>query len=427
MSWRTPFSRPRRHEAPEPDDREGGAAGARWTSRSRAARILVGVAGALVLVLASWLVYLWITWPDVPALATKNPETTAFIERYREARRQQGESDRAAWQWTTNAQISPHLKRAVVAGEDLEFFSHSGFSVSEMRAALREVLADGELRGASTITQQLAKNLWLTPSRSPWRKIKEAILTRQLEQHLSKRRILELYLNVVEFGPGVYGAGTAARHYFGKPAAALSEHEAAMLAAALPRPSQWHPGRDTPGYLRYVAEIERRMARAAFLWRHVAPSARPGAPDSVPRLSTATDSPVDPLTAMPGDSVGSDVGSPIASCDGTTDRIVTDATTLVLRVQVPHGPYLVVRDPDGVPYVVVGPAMGGPSTFPELPEIAVAVDTLRGLPWGAGDSWQPVFRRSGLYVVSIGDSLAGESAPVDLRVRVVYCPQVLRP
>jgi monofunctional biosynthetic peptidoglycan transglycosylase len=124
-------------------------------------------------------------------------------------------------------------------------------------------------RGASTITQQLAKNLWLSRSRSPWRKAKEAALTWQLERGLDKRRILELYLNVAEFGPGVYGAGAAAQRYFGKPAAELGPDEAAQLAAALPNPAAWHPGASSAAYRRRVATIRERTARAAFLSRWI--------------------------------------------------------------------------------------------------------------------------------------------------------------
>jgi monofunctional biosynthetic peptidoglycan transglycosylase len=221
------------------------------------------VAGAVVS-------YQLLTWPDVAALARTNPEMTAFIDRYRAQQRAGGQPDRVAWRWVSDASISPHLKRAAVSAEDMEFFSHDGFSTTEIKTALREAFQEREApRGASTITQQLAKNLWLSPSRSPLRKLREVILTRQLERSLTKRRILELYLNVVEFGPGVYGAEAAAQRYFSKPAASLTEHEAAQLAASLPRPSRWHPGVESSAYWSYVEEIESRMERAEFLWRHV--------------------------------------------------------------------------------------------------------------------------------------------------------------
>ena len=246
--------------------------------RSRWLRVLLFGGAAIALAILAAVVVLVVTWPDVAALRTTNPTTTAFIERYRGQRRAAGESDAVSWTWVPWDAISPNLKRAVVSAEDMEFFNHHGFSTSEMREALRQAWEERDApRGASTITQQLAKNLWLSPSRSLLRKLHEAVLTWQLERDLSKRRILELYLNVVEFGPGIYGAGAAAERYFGKPPARLSEREAAELAASLPRPSRWHPGVDSPAYERYVEEIQRRMAAAEFLWRYVG-----GRPDVAP-------------------------------------------------------------------------------------------------------------------------------------------------
>jgi monofunctional biosynthetic peptidoglycan transglycosylase len=168
--------------------------------------------------------------------------------------------------WIAHASIAPGLKRAVLVGEDINFFSHRGFDLGEIRLAVTKAVEDGAPpRGASTITQQLAKNLWLSPSRNPLRKLEEAILTWQLERTLAKRRIFELYLNVVEFGPGVYGVEAASRRYFGKPASELTDDEAAELAASLPSPATWHPGSSRPGYRRHVESIKRRMAKATFL------------------------------------------------------------------------------------------------------------------------------------------------------------------
>ena len=224
------------------------------------------ILAAVGLAFGVWLAYQWVTWPDVAGLARDRPPTTAFIDRYREARRAAGKPDRVAWTWTSYGAVSASLKRAVLVAEDINFFSHRGFETKEIRNALDEALREGEIpRGASTISQQLAKNLWLSPSRNPWRKAKEAILTWQLERALGKRRILELYLNVVELGPGVYGVGAASRHYFGKAASEVGDAEAAQLAASLPNPSAWHPGADSPGYRRHAASIQRRMARATFL------------------------------------------------------------------------------------------------------------------------------------------------------------------
>ncbi len=172
------------------------------------------------------------------------------------------------WRWVPYGKISPHLKRAVLVGEDIGFFDHRGFAVEEIKIAVREAALEGkELRGASTITQQLAKNLWLSPSRNPLRKVEEAVLTWQLERHLDKRRILELYLNVVELGGDIYGTEAAARHYFGRSAAGLGEAEAAQIAASLPRPRTWHPGISARGYRHRVDLIRQRMAKARFLWK----------------------------------------------------------------------------------------------------------------------------------------------------------------
>jgi monofunctional glycosyltransferase len=219
----------------------------------------------------AFVVYEAVRWPDVRGLATRTPASTAFIDRYRAVERQAGRPPRVQWTWVPYNRVSPSLKRAVVVAEDTSFFTHHGFATSEIREALDKAVKEfGLPRGASTITQQLAKNLWLSPSRNPIRKAKEAVLTWQLERALSKRRILELYLNVVEFGPGVYGAEAASRHYFRKAATELSDEEAAQLAAALPRPSVWHPGIGTPAYRRYVDDIRRRMERIAIPAKHLA-------------------------------------------------------------------------------------------------------------------------------------------------------------
>jgi monofunctional biosynthetic peptidoglycan transglycosylase len=232
-------------------------------ARRRSRRWLLIAVATGVCLMAAVLVWQAWRWPDIGALASRNPASTAFIDQYRARERAAGRSSQVAWKWVAYSSISPNLKRAVVVAEDIGFFSHRGFEPAELRNAVERALEDGTRpRGASTITQQLAKNLWLSPSRNPVRKVKEAVLTWQLEHHLTKRRILELYLNVAEFGPGVYGAEAAGRRYFGKSAADLNEEEAAQLAAALPNPRVWHPGASGPGYRRYVDTIKRRMAKA---------------------------------------------------------------------------------------------------------------------------------------------------------------------
>ncbi len=221
---------------------------------------------ALAVTAGAFTIYEAATWPDVAALRTRNPATTAFIERFR--RDHPGST--VSRRWVGYGAIAPQLKQAVLVGEDIDFFSHDGFDLDQIRVALRDAWDEKSFpRGASTVTQQLAKNLWLSPSRNPFRKVKEAILTRQLERDLGKRRILELYLNVVEFGPGVFGAEAGAEHYFGESASALTARQAAELAAGLPKPSRWHPGSDSRAYARRVEKLLARMEKAVFLLRRI--------------------------------------------------------------------------------------------------------------------------------------------------------------
>jgi monofunctional glycosyltransferase len=254
-------------DAPEPSASHqptatGAATAGGVSNKGKRLRTAVLVLAAVLVAWAAWKV---LTWPDVAALAERNPDTTAFIERYRAQHDQE-----PAWQWTSYGDISIHLRHAVVVAEDIDFFSHQGFAWDEVKKALDKAREEKEMpRGASTITQQLAKNLWLSPSRNPWRKVEEAILTRQLEQHLGKHRILELYLNVVELGPGIYGAEAAARHYFQTTAGALDPRQAAELAASLPRPSTWHPGCGRRGYQAQVERILGRMRKSAWVLRQM--------------------------------------------------------------------------------------------------------------------------------------------------------------
>jgi monofunctional biosynthetic peptidoglycan transglycosylase len=218
----------------------------------------------LVLVALVWIAWQWITWPNVKDLVDHNPETTAFIELYREGG-SPSEDRTVDWRWVAYGEISSNLKRAVLVAEDARFFTHHGFAHAEIKAAIAEAVEKGEApRGASTLTQQLAKNLWLSPTRNPLRKLSEAALTIHLEETVPKRRMFEIYLNVVEFGVGIYGAEAAARHYFNKPASQLNEHEAALLAASLPRPKSWHPGVDDDAYLARARRIQTWTRQAGF-------------------------------------------------------------------------------------------------------------------------------------------------------------------
>ena len=148
--------------------------------------------------------------------------------------------------WTPLRAVSAHVPKAVIASEDNLFCSHSGFDWSSLQAAVVDYAEGGRLRGASTISMQTAKNVFLWPGRDFVRKGLEAYLTFWIERMWSKRRIMEVYLNIAEWGDGIYGVGAASRAYFGKSAAALTEREAALLAAVLPNPREWSPKRPTP-------------------------------------------------------------------------------------------------------------------------------------------------------------------------------------
>ncbi|MBK9165060.1 MAG: transglycosylase domain-containing protein [Acidobacteria bacterium] len=221
--------------------------------------------------LGLWLGYELITFPSISSLKTENPVTSSLIEYRISEAKADGKEPKKYMIWMPIEQISPNLQRAVLAGEDSRFFEHNGFDWEAIQKAWDEAVKEGEKeareeceaqakaantpkkdcapseddwilpmpsfkRGASTVTQQLSKNLYLSEERSFFRKGREAVYTYFLERELSKKRILEIYLNVIEWGDGVYGAEAAARTYFKKSASSLSREEAAFLAAMVPSP-----------------------------------------------------------------------------------------------------------------------------------------------------------------------------------------------
>ena len=204
--------------------------------------------------------YMYLTLPDVRILRTENPEETAFMRlRAREAI-QNGDEPRRAQRWVPYNRISPSLKQAVLVAEDSAFWQHDGIDLEQIRQSMEINLERMKFaRGASTITQQLAKNLYLSPSKNPIRKLRELLIARRLEVELSKRRILELYLNVIEWGDGIYGAEAAARRYFQKPAAALDLYESALLAATIINPRALNPARPSGALRARQQLILRRM------------------------------------------------------------------------------------------------------------------------------------------------------------------------
>jgi monofunctional biosynthetic peptidoglycan transglycosylase len=233
--------------------------------------------------------------PDVAPLATSFPKSTAFMERRRAELAGAGESTHLEWTPVPLSRISPNLRRAVVAAEDARFYEHGGVDWEAVRGALEKDFKKRRLQaGASTITQQLAKNLFLSPERTPWRKLREWSIARRLESNLPKQRILELYLNVVEFGRRTYGAEAAARHYFAKSAADLTPIEAATLAAVIPSPRIYDP-------VRHPSRVARR-ARHILRWMRVVErvEARADSPVSSPQTSPAgAVSPMPDLTPLP--------------------------------------------------------------------------------------------------------------------------------
>ena len=204
-------------------------------------------------------VLFWATLPDVHPLAREWPKTTAFMERRKAKLVSEGKRPVLDWRPVPLSRISPELRRAVVVAEDARFWEHEGVDWEAMRGAIERNFEKGDIKvGGSTITQQLAKNLYLSPARTPWRKLRELAIARRLEKELTKERILELYLNVIEFGPRTFGVEAAARKYLGKPAADIGREEAATLAAVIPSPRIYDP-------VRHPDRVARR-ARRILKW-----------------------------------------------------------------------------------------------------------------------------------------------------------------
>lgn len=248
------------------------------------------LAGAIAL----WLLYELVTFPNISSLRTENPTTTSMIEYRISEAAAEGREPRKYMIWMPIEQISPNLQRAVLAGEDARFFQHDGFDWDAIQKAWDEAVKEGEKeareeceaeatnkqekkdckpsdddwipplpsfkRGASTITQQLAKNLFLSEDRNFLRKGREAVYTYFLERELSKKRILEIYLNVIEWGDGIYGAEAASRNYFRKSASELTAQDAAFLSAMIPSPlNVFNPSKNRKRVVRRQRVILRGM------------------------------------------------------------------------------------------------------------------------------------------------------------------------
>jgi monofunctional biosynthetic peptidoglycan transglycosylase len=250
--------------------------------------------------------YIYLTLPDVRTLRITNPTTTSFMAlRAREAEARGGRVV-CDQRWVPYARISQNLKRAVLVTEDSAFWTHDGVDLEQLRESMEVNWERGEFaRGASTITQQLARNLYLSPSKNLPRKLRELLIARRLEASLSKQRIFELYLNVIEWGDNVWGAEAASRHYFHKAAAELSASESALLAGAISNPRAFDPAHPSARLKRRQQMIMRRMGAATpppVVPEPVLPLAAPDL-DGLPALP-----PVGAPTALPGAPVPPDGG-----------------------------------------------------------------------------------------------------------------------
>ncbi len=186
--------------------------------------------------------YAYFTLPDVSNLRKENPQITALMRQREEESLAAGRKARRYQAWVPSSAISNTLKSAVLIGEDDAFYQHEGYDLDQIKESfVRNWEKKGFVRGGSTITQQLAKNLYLSTSKNPLRKLKEFLIARQLEEELSKQRILEIYLNVIEWGDGIYGVEAAARSYFSKSSKDLNVREAVLLAAIIPNPRRMKP------------------------------------------------------------------------------------------------------------------------------------------------------------------------------------------
>ncbi len=189
-----------------------------------------------------------------------NPATSAFMQERLDGLQEKNPEAMLRHQWVPYERISLNLKRAIIAAEDGIFLQHEGFDFEAIQKAYEKNLEKGKfVRGGSTISQQLAKNMFLSGKKTPWRKIQEAVITLMLENVMSKRRILEIYLNKIEWGNGIFGAEAASRHYYGVSASALTAIQAARLAAMVPNPRFYDLNRNTPWLLKKTDIILNRM------------------------------------------------------------------------------------------------------------------------------------------------------------------------
>ncbi len=209
---------------------------------------------SLLLLLQAWFLLHILYWNQY------NPSSSAFMQLRWEIAQQNQLNVKFHYQWVDYEKISPHLKRAIIAAEDSQFLNHAGFDFKAMQNALEKNWQEGRwAAGGSTISQQLAKNLFLSDKKTPWRKLQEAVITYMLEKVMTKRRILEIYLNMIEWGENVFGAEAASQHYFGINASTLTPRQAAFLASIVPNPRFYDRNRTAKKLLKKTDIILKRM------------------------------------------------------------------------------------------------------------------------------------------------------------------------
>jgi monofunctional biosynthetic peptidoglycan transglycosylase len=266
------------------------------TSRRSLRLLLLAIPVALLVLAAS----VWVGLPsrsEVRALAVTNPTRTRLMEQRAEEAKAKGRRARVVHSWVPLSRVSRHLIHAVIASEDQNFFGHEGVDWKAIEESIERNVEKGRFaRGGSTITQQLAKNLYFGTRKSLLRKVRELVVTQWMESDLKKARILALYLNLIEWGDGVYGCEAAARHWYGKPASDLPADEAAGLAAMIPNPRRLNPRANAARHARATRRVLWLMGLAGYLGRDAAGLGAEPPPEPVP---PEEEEPVPPATPEP--------------------------------------------------------------------------------------------------------------------------------
>jgi monofunctional biosynthetic peptidoglycan transglycosylase len=280
------------------------SSGVRWVMSHKILSLLILLLAFVVIQAAT------IPWFGVPRLKDENPGQTSLMRQRLDEARENGKTLVIRQSWVPLARLPKHLTDAIIVAEDGTFYTHAGFDWFEVRESIEKNLkVRRAARGGSTITQQLAKNLYLSTSKDPLRKGKEMIITMLLEKALTKQRILELYVNVIEWGNGVFGVDAAARRYFGKPAPQLTLEESLRLAAVIPSPLRHRPDQDSRYVMRRAEIVRKRMESRRFIpfpadeeeERASGGDAPPILPDSIFAPPADTASAISPVTTAPAD------------------------------------------------------------------------------------------------------------------------------